>query len=151
MAIELLQKTGSTACRIYNSLSLTRPYIKDVVRRLNGSRYHQVAFANIFRATRFKFFGDNRRYSVKCFMAPNCKEPDSFEQLTKCADLGDISEDPQELCNFIIKMVFKAAKGNPGYPGWESGSRQWGSRQWEWESSRSNFRLRRCARRGELA
>ena len=142
-AIELLQKTGSTACRSYNSLSLTRPYIKDVVRRLNGSRYRQVAFANIFRATRFKFFGDNRRYSVKCFMAPNCKEPDSFEQLTKCADLGDIPEDPQVLCSFIIKWCLRQQKVTQVIPP--------RSRQWGWESSRSNFRLHRWARRGELA
>ena len=84
---------------------LNREIIKGRFHRLQGSRFRRVALENPTGATRFKFFGGNRRYRARCFVAEGCSDPDGFEHLLSRAAVGEISQDAMELYDLLGRLV----------------------------------------------
>ena len=85
--IEILRNSGSVACGIYSELRLNRPIIKYALKELSYNRFYQVTLVGIICASRFNFFGGNRKLPVKCAVSNQCQERDSFSYPLKCAKL----------------------------------------------------------------
>ena len=117
--INLLEAEGSVACSIYRHLDITRDMVKIIFRKFQHSRKHQVVFASIICATRFKQFDSKGSLrSAKCF---RCGGEDSITHLLECSGVGSRlalipvnSED--QMVDFLYHLVREAARHAPVWP-----------------------------------
>ena len=114
--IDMLKRTGSTACCIYSELRLNRSVIKTSLKELKDNRLYQVALAGILCATRFKYFEGSCRFPVRCQISSSCQEEDSFPHLLKCIGLSIPKGGDSELVTFLTGLAKQATIKNPGLP-----------------------------------
>ena len=85
--ITLLAEKGSTARINYCRMELNQARAKAVLKRLRGNCRHQVVFATIICATKFKYF-DAKRQKRQVQRANNCGRSDSSGHMVQCYALN---------------------------------------------------------------
>ena len=116
-AIGLLAAQESMASTIFCQLRLSRASVKEVLRRLQGSRKQQVVFAGICCATRFKYYGKNGKLlPVAC--ARGCGSEETLDHILECNHLSipKDEDDTETWLTFLKRLARKASAGTVAIP-----------------------------------